>query len=95
MSENSKLVSYDLLKEGQNYNDLYDLLKSFSVHRQINESFWMINTSLTCKELRDKLESVLDSNDRVFVTDYGETSAWTTSIDQFKSDIIHKSSDDE
>ena len=95
MAESTKFISYDLRKEGQNYEKLFDFIKSFPVHHKINESFWMVNTSLTAKKLRKKLESVTDENDRVFVVEYGNNAAssWGNPIENFKSDLVHKPSD--
>lgn len=92
MTESTKFVSYDLLESSQNYDDLYTLLKSFPVHHKINESFWMVNTSLTPKELKGKLLSCLDDNDRLFIMNYasGSNSAWRNSIEEFKSDLVRE-----
>jgi len=92
MTESTKFVSYDLLKSGQNYDDLYALLKSFPVHHKITESFWMVNTSLTPKDLRAKLLTCLDDNDRIFVINYasGSNSAWHNPIEEFKSDLVRE-----
>ncbi|MDH5106956.1 hypothetical protein OQI89_14045 [Lentilactobacillus diolivorans] len=93
MSMSTKFISYDLLKEGQNYDDLYAFLKGFPVHHRITESFWMVNTSLSSEKLRDEIAKHLDSNDRLFIVNYanGSSSAWRNGKETFKDDLIHES----
>lgn len=72
----SVLISYDLCSPGRNYEDLYDLIESFDDWVKITESTWCIKTDMECVDLRDKLCSVLDKNDRMFVAELTGTAAW-------------------
>ena len=72
----SMLISYDLRSPGRNYDDLYDVIKSFPDWAHITESTWCVKTHLDCVELRDKLCSVLDRNDRMFVAELTGVAAW-------------------
>ncbi|MBX0340525.1 hypothetical protein [Lactiplantibacillus plantarum] len=92
MNETSKFVAFELLNSGQRYDALYKLLKSFSTHRKITESLWMVNTSLTPAKLRDTIKPCLDENDHLFIIDYvsGSRSAWFNTIDDFKDALAHE-----
>jgi len=72
----SKIIEYDLRSPGRNYDDLYTLIKSFSKWAHITGSTWFVKTELSCTELRDKLITVLDNNDRVFIATLKGDAAW-------------------
>ena len=61
------LVTYDLSEPGQNYNDLYALIRTYA-HTHITESSWGISTDKTVAEVRDHLKQALDNNDKLFIT---------------------------
>ncbi|NVZ00193.1 hypothetical protein [Pediococcus pentosaceus] len=93
MGYSTKFVSYDLKSQNKNYDDLYSYLKSFPEYKRINESFWMVNTTLAPKELRDQLSKYLDNDDLYFVSSYGKnsTSAWYGSIDsEVRETLVHE-----
>lgn len=69
------LVSYDLRKEGRDYQKLYDELEKFDAVR-ILESVWCFKRNYTpCVALRDYFKRFIDSNDGIIVT---EVSNWAT-----------------
>lgn len=71
------LISYDLVAPGRNYETLYDFLKSFGTRAKPLESLYLVRTSLSAKEVRDKIKSYIDTNDKVLVIDVtGDASAW-------------------
>ena len=80
-----KIISYDLRKPEQNYEDLIKAIKTYNC-RKINKSDWVIWTSSSCKEVRDYLQKYIDNNDTLFVakldkewSSYGlnsETTEW-------------------
>ncbi|WP_431786929.1 hypothetical protein [Vibrio harveyi] len=61
-------VTYDLKKQGQNYEGVHDYLKKFK-HCKKMESFWLIDTSKGAGEIRDDLSKIVDSNDVIFVAE--------------------------
>lgn len=73
---NSKIITYDLRKEGRNYDDLYAYLKSFAGWAKITESTWFVSSAKTCVRIRDEILTIVDSNDRVFVAELTGTAAW-------------------
>lgn len=62
-------ISYDLNRPGQNYDDLYDTIKSASGWVHPMDSLWFISTYDTIGTWSDKLMSVIDKNDRLFIVD--------------------------
>lgn len=77
---NSKIVTYDLCKASKNYDDLYKYLKSFSVWAHITESTWFISTDKDCVTVRNEINKVTDSDDRVFVAELTGVAAWRNVI---------------
>lgn len=47
-----KIISYDLHKPGQNYDNLIDAIKSYNGYCKINESDWLISTADSCSNIR-------------------------------------------
>lgn len=61
------LVSYDLKAPGRDYQPVWDYLKSVGTHWHALGSVWFVVTDLTAQQLRDKIATLIDSNDRVMV----------------------------
>lgn len=66
------LISYDLNKKGQNYDALYEQIKTASDYCHMMESVWLISTSYNVEYWSDKLRKVMDNNDLLFVVDITE-----------------------
>lgn len=63
------LVSYDLRKEGQNYDGLIKAIKSYVNWANPLKSVWLIKTPKTYLEVRDYLCNFLDANDGIITLD--------------------------
>ena len=74
------IVSYDLNQPGRNYEALYGALRSYPKWARINESVWAVVAASTAVEIRDRLSSYIDANDRLFVIKSGVEAAWRNSI---------------
>jgi len=72
----SKIIEYDLRSPGRDYTSLYQAIKSYGTWAHITESTWFVKTNDSCIQVRDKLLSVMDSNDRLFVGELTGTAAW-------------------
>jgi hypothetical protein len=70
------IVSYDLVRPGQNYESLLRLIKSYSSWARLGGSAYLIFTDSPPVQVRDHLASVLDPNDRIFVGVAPAPSAW-------------------
>ncbi|MEK5167185.1 hypothetical protein NYE69_33425 [Paenibacillus sp. FSL R5-0527] len=60
------VVSYNLNKAGQDYNGLYEVLKSFGYCKYL-DSTWLIATNLTADQLWQRIQPHVDKNDRVLI----------------------------
>lgn len=69
------IVSYDLAPDGD-YQSLYAELKAKKVWARVTESTWVIVTDESAAELRDRLTTVMDDKDRLFVVKSGVEAAW-------------------
>lgn len=72
---NKYIVSYDLIKV-RDYKDVHEKLKSFGGWARPLESVWVIKSSLTISEVRDEMQKVLDSDDKLIVMEL--TGNWGT-----------------
>lgn len=61
------LISYDLKKPGQKYDDLHDAIKSDEYWSHYLESTWIIETSKKLTDIADHLVNQIDKNDRLLV----------------------------
>lgn len=68
------LIGYDLHRPGQNYDALYDAIKSYGTYAHILDSTWIIRTSTPVASVRDRLMAHIDTNDTLFVIEV--TSNW-------------------
>jgi len=74
------IISYDLRKPGQDYDALYEAIKSYGTWAHINKSVWAVVTTNSAVQVRDYLSQFMDSNDRLFVVKSGVAAAWRNSI---------------
>lgn len=61
------IVSYDLIKQGQNYECIIKKLEAYSNHWHMQQSVWIVVSDQTATQIRDSLKKCLDSNDKLFV----------------------------
>lgn len=66
------LVTYDLKQPGRDYAPVHAYLKRFTYCKDL-ESVWLLDTTATAAAIRDGLTSLIDANDKVFVTPIGRT----------------------
>lgn len=69
------LVTYDLKQPGRNYQPVHDYLKQFTYCKHL-ESVWLLDTNLSPRDVRDRLQNLVDSNDVIFVVRI--TSDWAS-----------------
>lgn len=61
------LISYDLNKPGQNYNELYEKIKALGTWWHYLDSTWIVESSLTPSQAFDRLKPSLDDSDSVLI----------------------------
>lgn len=84
----SYIISYDLDNPGQNYEKLIDAIKNYGTYAKITESCWCIVSTDESKVIRDNLESIVDSNDKLFVAKLTGQAAWF-GLSKSTSDWLH------
>lgn len=63
------LITYDLCKEGQDYEALYKAIKEITpAWCRFMKSAWFVYTSKSDEQIRDCLLPVMDNNDLLFIT---------------------------
>ncbi|MEC5395253.1 CRISPR-associated protein Cas2 [Bergeyella sp. RCAD1439] len=72
----SILIGYDLNSTGQNYESLIEAIKEFGIWWHCLDSTWIIKTSLTPEQIRDKLLLKIDANDELLVVELVRNAAW-------------------
>ena len=73
------LVSYDLNKQGKDYDGLYKVLKSAPDWWHYLDSCWLLKTKLSAQQWFDKLKPHIDEDDYLLVIDVGkDRQGWLT-----------------
>ncbi len=73
---NTYIVLYDLSSPGQNYEDVHKTIKDYSGWAKLGGSAYVISTSDSAVEIRDKISESMDSNDQLFVGEVNAPAAW-------------------
>lgn len=71
------IVTYDLHKQGQNYQCIIQKLSAYQYHWHMQGSVWIIETTQSAVEIRNHLNSCLDQNDKLFVGRLEGEAAWS------------------
>ena len=61
------LVTYDLSSPGQKHAKVLEKVRSFGGWAKLSESSYAITTSLTPNQVYSQFESLLDSNDTIWI----------------------------
>lgn len=72
----SFIVTYDLRKQGRNYQALYDRLKEWKAVSLL-ESVFLIKWDTNSTAIRDDLKAHIDGNDALFVAKLTGEAAWS------------------
>jgi hypothetical protein len=75
----SLIVLYDLRgadTKSTDYESLIEQIKAYPGWGRITESAWIVITDEETTEVRDRLGSFLDPDDRIFVGPLGKPAAW-------------------
>lgn len=71
------LVTYDLHHGSRDdYEDLYAAIESYGVWARVTESTWIVVTDDKPTDVRDRLFSCMDEQDRLFILKSGVAGAW-------------------
>ena len=70
------IVTYELKQPRREYVDFINAIKSYDDWAQILDATWAIVTEHSAVEVRDKLWSLVDPEDGLFIVESGGDSAW-------------------
>jgi hypothetical protein len=84
------VVTYDLRAPGRNYAALHEAIKALGAWWHHLESTWIVTSQLTAVQIRDRLRSHLDGNDKLLVAEMGHWWA-TVGIDAAGNDWLKQS----
>ena len=70
------LITYDLCRPRQEYQDLYEAIKSLGPWWHELDSVWVVRSAKSIIEIRDTLGLCIDSNDKLFVAELTGRAAW-------------------
>ncbi len=73
---NSILIGYDLNNTGQDYTTLIEKIKSIGTWWHCLDSTWIVKSNQSCVQIRDFLQSYIDSNDELLVVKLSGEGAW-------------------
>ena len=83
---NNLFISYDLNSPGQDYEAIFDEIKSLGSWAKVQKSFWYVKSHLTAQEAFDKIRKNIDQNDSLIVVDTNNNSAkWYGLLDEVGS----------
>lgn len=65
------IISYDLNKQGQNYDELYKRIKDISDEHfcHMMDSAWIIKCNKSTHEIYEYLSTAIDTNDYLFIAE--------------------------
>jgi hypothetical protein len=87
------IVTYDLMKQGQNYTCLAKKLDAYPTHWHAQGSVWLIETNQSAVDIRENLSSCLDANDKLLVARLSGEAAWqgySNSVSSWLKDRLNK-----
>ena len=64
------LITYDLCRPGQDYQMLFEAIKSLGPARKILQSTWVVKTSMSATTVKNYLNGYIDLGDKLFVTQF-------------------------
>jgi len=76
------LITYDLNKVGQNYEDLINKIKSYKYYSHPMLSVWFIKSDNSAEVIYNSLAPFIDKNDRIFVQEItSNRCGWLSQVD--------------
>ncbi len=79
---NTYLITYDLFNPGKKYDELGTAIRSLGNYCKPLLSTWLVRSNLSCAQIRDSLSPHVDSNDKIFVAEFGDKwASWKLATD--------------
>lgn len=76
---NTYIISYDLKEsDSDDYEKLFEYIKSYGTWAHITESLWAIQTDKSAVQIRDMLKAKVKKESALFVLKSGGEAAWSS-----------------
>ncbi len=85
---NNLFVSYDLNTPGQDYEKVFNAIKSLGNWAQVQKSFWYVNSNNTASQAVDIAWKAMDKSDSLIIVDATNKNAAWQNIDPKVSEFI-------
>ncbi|MEZ0169914.1 hypothetical protein [Microvirga sp. TS319] len=85
---NNLHISYDLQRHGQNYPAVAEKIKQLGNWAKVTESFWYVQSNYTAEQAAKHVASAMDANDKLYVVDAKNNSAYWYNLDPIASEAI-------
>ena len=87
---NNLFISYDLNTPGQDYQKVFEVIKSLGNWAKVQKSFWYVNSKYSATQAVDIVWKSMDKNDSLIVVDATNKNASWQNIDNEVSEYIKK-----
>ncbi len=78
------MISYDLNNPGKKYDKVFEIIKEFGAYIKLQKSFWLVKTNLNPNQMCEKLNTVLDNNDSLFICELQKNYQGRTTEENWK-----------
>lgn len=85
---NNLTISYDLYRQGQDYNAIFDAIKALGNWAKVNKSVWFVRSNLTAPQALAQLTRVTDANDSIYIVDSTNNEAAWRNLDPKVSEFL-------
>jgi len=82
------IISYDLNKQGKNYDGLISAIKQLSYWAKIQKSVWYVKSKLTTDQIYEFLRKQMDGNDSLIVVNASSNNAVWYGVGKSASDYM-------
>ncbi|MBA1159198.1 hypothetical protein [Microvirga mediterraneensis] len=85
---NNLHITYDLQRYGQNYPKVSERIKQLGNWAKVTESFWYVQSNYTAEQAAQYVWGAMDANDKLYVVDSKNNTAFWYNIDPVASEAI-------
>lgn len=87
---NNLFISYDLYREGQNYDAVAKAIQAMGAAIKAHKSVWYVRSSLTAEQAVKRLQLVIDANDQVMAIDATNNAAYWNKLPPGVAEFIQR-----
>ena len=73
---NNLIISYDLNSPSQDYDRVFDKIKTLGNWAKVQKSLWYVDSNLSAQAAADAVHTVMDNNDSLIVIDSTNNDAY-------------------